>query len=307
MNDLTDVMVNVNTGSANSAIPGNKTYYTDPDGVLRRAGGAYFNSGTYDGLTLYSANYTSRPVVLNRPFQSVAEMGYTFSGTPWKDLDFLTQESGDSALLDAFCLNEVDGAPANVTVAGRINLNTNQPEVLQAIISGVSKAEGGILSSTEAAAAAQALVNWTHSPDTVNKGPLRNRSELIGKYVSTVANASTTKLENNTPIVNWDGSKSYSGYSMVLTGTGSAAIFANASDGAIKRRRECVMRALTDSGNTRTWNLMIDLVAQVGSYPASATALSQFNVEGETRYWVHMAIDRYTGQVVGKLVEPVSE
>ena len=48
----------------------------------------------------------SRPIILNRPFRSVSEMSYTFTGTPWKNLDFFTPESGDSALLDTFCVNE---------------------------------------------------------------------------------------------------------------------------------------------------------------------------------------------------------
>lgn len=52
---------------------------------------------------------------------------------------------------------------------------------------------------------------------------------------------------------------------------------------------------------------MIDVVAQAGRYPASATALSQFAVDGETRYWVHVAIDRWTGEVIDKQIEVVSE
>ncbi len=324
--DFSDVMVNLNVGTTTSAIPGNKTYYVDPDGVLRRASGAWFNSPTptqnSDGLPLATGNYNSRPVVLNHPFRSVAEMGYTFRGTAWKELDFFTQESGDTALLDAFCINEVQNAPTDVTVAGKVDLNTRQPQVLQAILSGVSKAEGGILSGTgatsEAAKIAQALVNWTTnttittnatypSPGVILQGPLRNRCELVGKFIKTISNTSTTKLEAYAPVVNWDGSLSYSGFSSLLTGVGTGAVFANASDGAIERRRECVMRALADSGDTRTWNLMVDLVAQVGRYPTNASGLDKFAVEGETRYWVHLSIDRYTGTVVAKLVEPVSE
>jgi hypothetical protein len=35
--------------------------------------------------------------------------------------------------------------------------------------------------------------------------------------------------------------------------------------------------------------------------------LSQFLVEGEKRYWVHVAIDRFTGEVIDRQVEVVKE
>lgn len=310
-----DLSVNLNTGSSSGAsayIPGGKFYYNDPDHVLRRASGGYMTGGSKDGLPFHTANYQSRPVVLNRAFRSVAEMGYSFSGTPWKEINFFMPESGDSALLDAFCMNELDNAPSDVTVAGRVNLNTRQPKVLQALIQGVSKAEGGTISNAEAQRAAEALVAWTSditsmsggSPQVPTKGPLRNRSELVGKFVKAVTYASPPST--NTPNIGYDGKLSYSGYSSMLT-AGPGGVFTASADAAIKRRRESVVRALADSGNTRTWNLLIDVVAQIGRYPGSAQALDQFLVEGETRVWVHLAIDRYTGEVITKLVEPVSE
>jgi hypothetical protein len=75
----------------------------------------------------------------------------------------------------------------------------------------------------------------------------------------------------------------------------------------IKVDEETAIRALAESSNTRTWNLMIDIVAQSGRYPTSATSLDNFVVEGERRYWLHVAIDRYTGQVVDKQLEVVNE
>ena len=74
-----------------------------------------------------------------------------------------------------------------------------------------------------------------------------------------------------------------------------------------KEARECVMRALTDAGQTRTWNLMIDVIAQSGRYPPTASNLSQFVVEGEKRYWLHIAIDRFTGEVIDQQLEAVYE
>ncbi|MFZ4779148.1 MAG: hypothetical protein ACOYM3_27615, partial [Terrimicrobiaceae bacterium] len=307
-----DLMVNLISGSMTSSIPGGKSYYTDPDGVLRRASGAYFVAGSADGLPLTTGNNNSRPVILNRAFRSVGEMGYAFRGIAWKDLDFFTPESGDAALLDAFCLNELDSAPDSVAVAGRISLNTRQPKVLEALISGASKAEGGVLDAQEARRAAEALTTWTadtaaNSSGVLTKGPLRNRGELVGKFVSTsgaVLPAGGGSQINRADVTNYDGSIAYSGYSSLLT---SGGVFSTAPDAGIKRRRESVMRALVDSGNTRTWNLLIDLVAQVGRYPSHAGTLNQFVVEGETRFWVHVAIDRFTGEIVDIQTEITTE
>ncbi len=75
----------------------------------------------------------------------------------------------------------------------------------------------------------------------------------------------------------------------------------------IKTEREAVVRAVAESANTRTWNFMVDIIAQSGRYPASATGLDNFIVDGERRYWMHIAIDRYTGQVVDRQLEIVNE
>jgi hypothetical protein len=67
------------------------------------------------------------------------------------------------------------------------------------------------------------------------------------------------------------------------------------------------VRAFSNACQTRTWNLMIDLIAQSGRYPPNATNLSQFVVEGEKRYWLHVAIDRFTGEVIDRQLEVVTE
>lgn len=311
---FSDLEANLRTvpggGASDTTVaPGGKMYYTDPDGVLRRAAGAFYRTASNDGLPLVTNNNESRPVILNRPFRSVAELGYAFRGVAWKDIDFFTPESGDAALLDAFCLNEIDGDEG--VVAGRVNLNTRQPRVLAALISGVSKAEGGILNPTESLGAANALVTWTADTATqiggvAARGPLRNRSELVGKFVSTNGAIIPTggSGPNRADVPNVDGSLAFSGYSTALTN----GVFATTSDVSIKRRHESVIRALADAGDTRTWNLLVDLVAQTGRYGNSGvTDLSKFIVEGETRYWLHIAIDRFTGEVVGKQIEVVGD
>jgi hypothetical protein len=71
--------------------------------------------------------------------------------------------------------------------------------------------------------------------------------------------------------------------------------------------QEVVARALADSCQTRTWNLMIDLICQSGRYPPNAASLSQLVVEGEKRYWLHIALDRFTGEVIDQQLEAVYE
>jgi hypothetical protein len=75
----------------------------------------------------------------------------------------------------------------------------------------------------------------------------------------------------------------------------------------VKARREVVPRAISSVSQTRVWNLMIDVIAQSGTYPPGETNLANIVVQAEQRYWVHVAIDRFTGQVIDKQVEVVKE
>ncbi len=87
---------------------GNTFAYKDPDDV-RRPGAAALNdygSGTTGNpmlrrgsisttgkLNVSSSALAGRPRILNRPFRSVAELAYSFRGTPWRDIDFLNPSS----------------------------------------------------------------------------------------------------------------------------------------------------------------------------------------------------------------------
>jgi hypothetical protein len=51
----------------------------------------------------------------------------------------------------------------------------------------------------------------------------------------------------------------------------------------------------------------LDLVAQTGHYGPNAAGLDHFIVEGEKRYWLHIAIDRFDGTIVGQQLEEVTE
>jgi hypothetical protein len=294
-------------------------FFSDPDGVVRRAMGAYVPvdstpPSTTVGLPMAStlsnvsgvgykapaAQSQSRPIVLNRPFRSVAELGYVFSDTPWRNLDMSTPESGAAPLLDLFCIQQDDNS--SPLVAGKVDLNTRQEPVLTAVLAGayadeLATGSEPALSQAEATAIAHLLVTRTSSTDT-GKGPLINISELVGKYQSSVA---------TTPAGAINGSASYGGFSDDLSTLYTSGTFADPTKNNIQRFREAAIRPLAAVGTTRVWNLLIDLVAQTGSYPAGASGLSDFFVDGETRYWLHVAIDRQTGQVIDEQLEAVKE
>lgn len=77
--------------------------------------------------------------------------------------------------------------------------------------------------------------------------------------------------------------------------------------GTTSSEQEAISRALADVSSTRTWNLMIDLIAQSGRYKPGATNLADFVVQGETRYWLHVAIDRFTGELIDQQLEAIYE
>lgn len=320
-----------------------KQYFADDDGVVRRGMSAFVPFGNSIPAVTPSANnpsgipmqpayafdsagfasaissgndnsneYLGRPVMLNHPFRSVAELGVVFSGIPWRNLDCSTPESGGVALMDVFCINDTSDSLA--LIAGKVNLNTRQIPVLQAILAGAYKDEfnfsnslvNSLISSNPLASAmAQALVARTHGA-TASTGPLMNISELVGKWY----------LQNNVTGTSYiNGSASFVGFSDDQTSATTndvTAVLNNASIGTdpelrVQRLRDATIRALSSSGQTRVWNLMIDLVVQSGRFPSNASGFGNFMVDGEVHYWIHLAIDRLTGQVIDRRVETLKE
>ena len=254
------------------------------DGVMRPGDGYY---GAYPMATVANggkASGSDRPLILNRPFLSVGELGYTFRSVEWKTLDFSTVYSGDSGLLDLFSINDTEGADQQSMISGVTSLNTHNPSVLQALISGGLinglDSTGTGITGADAQTMANAIVAETSGQGTgLKAGPLLNRAQLATRVV---------------PLPD------------IAT--------ALATDGYVtKDRREAVVRALAEPADTRTWNLMIDLVVQAGRYPPNAiaagtsAALANFDVQGERHYWLHLAIDRYTGKVIDEQLEVVRD
>jgi hypothetical protein len=255
----------------------------------------------------------------------VGELGYVFRDLPWKNLDFFTPESGDAGLLDLFCISDI--STPNGLVAGKVNLNTRQSLVLAAIVSGayvddpkISNTTVGSVSGTLSSTISSALVARTSG---TNYGPLENLSELVGKW-NAASNCGVDLPLGTFPGNGYaDGKLSYVGFSSAPTISGTSGTLDNLGDAYanahysnpslqtsmsyVERFREAPIRALESVGQTRMWNLMIDLIAQTGRYPQSASSPSQFLVEGQQHYWIHVAIDRLTGQVLDKQIEVVKE
>jgi hypothetical protein len=245
--------------------------YDDPNFNLQRPGLSYC---PYPPPAL--ANY----VLLNRRFENVGEFGYAYnpaSTTPSKTLDFASATSHDRAILDFFTYNEATPR------AGIVNLNTRNGPVLASMIKGAWLHDPGdktlppdptyLVSQNDALAAGQAIVQETTSA-TAGRGPALTRAD-----VARLAAAAASAL-HGVPGASADETK------------------------------QTIARALAEAGQARMWNLMIDVIAQTGRYApgtANVTDANKFTVEGEKRYWLHIALDRDDGTVLGTQLEGVIE
>ncbi|MEZ0297636.1 MAG: hypothetical protein ACAI35_14400 [Candidatus Methylacidiphilales bacterium] len=280
-------------------------WYSDPDGIVRPGDSwrgdlatseASYGSG--DGMLLYHTDldattyastvyskYRRRPIIMNRPYSSVGELGYVFRDQPFRTLDFWSDKSADSGLLDLFSVN--DTLPGGVQ-GGKINLNAAPVNVIKSILKGGNKqatttalppkatAPSSLpttITDAEAEATANGIVN-----DISAKGSISNRAELGRRLTLPIFNDYNTA--GSTAAEKPNRNKSYG---------------------------EAPMRTLVNQMDTRTWNVLVDVVAQCGKLSPNADGLEDFVVEGERRYWLHVAIDRNTGKVIDRQLEVVNE
>ncbi len=246
-------------GRSQSSAVGHYINFPDPDGIYRPADG-WLDDSANPYRDLSAAGYSRRPVILQRPFQSVGELGYVFRDTPWKSLSFFDETSGDAALLDLF---SVVDEPA--VTAGRLSLQSRQPAVVQSLLQGTAQDPAGGLPLAEPAGLSQEFLSYSFASGQPTATVPRNVSDLVN-----------------------------------FLSSGGVGL------DQIKSHREAVVRALGSSTQTRTWNLLIDVVAQSGRL-VGGTSGENFVVEGEKRYWLAIAIDRYTGRVVDQQWEAVYE
>jgi hypothetical protein len=216
-------------------------------------------------------------VVLQRPFQNVGELGYACNPITVSTLDFRTSGSPDAALLDFFTYSLTNNSATYDLPyplrAGPVNLNTKNEYVLAAILKGALPNEPPTTAGVPSSAATPA-------------------AHLI------VAATSAQPA----------GYDSVSGRPVGRQDLARLAFAVGNTIGSTEEQQETVARALSDTTQTRTWGLLIDVIAQSGRFKPNAASLqNDFIVEGEQHYWVHVAIDRFTGQVLDKQIEVVNE
>jgi len=271
----------VRPGDGNSSSRAFPSLFTNPQ-LGASAYQAELNGGSFPALfrAPIDTNYIShRSVILNRPFRNVGEMGYAFRGQPWKTLDFSSARSADLALMDFFSMDEAE------VVAGPVDLNTSRPDVLAATLQGIQINElldRGITPppnsnppSTLTADNANALAS--RITDITGSKPFRNHGDLVLALAGPAGEANTRipPIADDAPVV--------------------------------KTARETALRSLSSSTQARVWNLMIDVIAQAGRFPPNAQKFQDFIVEGECRMWLHVAIDRLTGDIIETRLELVNE
>jgi hypothetical protein len=215
-------------------------------------------------------------VFVNRPLRNVGEFSYAYNL-----LDAINNHNGGGYLTDfkdpydsstntdpvLLDFFTYNSAPVR---SGIVSLNTRQPLVLAAILQGAiyNNSLSNVVSPSDAATAANSILNDATNGTIVK--PAMSRADI-------------TRLA-------------------------SAAVVTNSPFTNNEEARDTIARALSEVVQTRTWGLLIDLVAQTGHYKPNATSLTNdFVVEGEKRYWLHVAIDRFDGTIVGQQLEEVTE
>ncbi len=148
-------------------------YYKDNDGIVRRGDGNA-NYGVYPNRP--DTDLSARPIILNRAFKNIAEMGYAYRDLPWKTIDFASGNSGDRALLDLFTLEEEPEV-----VAGKINFHSASKEILQALLDGteIDPLSGSTLSNSSGINASTVVDSLFQLKEKVE-----NKSDLVTQMIT---------------------------------------------------------------------------------------------------------------------------
>ncbi len=202
---------------------------------------------------------------------SVGELGYVYREIPGRTIDFVSGTTNTSPSSDWKLLDVFSAFPT-------------PPNGLRAGVLNLNTRQSNVIAAVLSGASINAEGTGTLAA-----------SDVATFASQMVANTSTTNaLTNRSQLVDLVNNNIIASSSV--------------SD---KQARETAIRALAEVGQTRTWNLLIDVVAQAGRFSPNAMGAgssptgSQFIVGGVNRIWLSTAIDRFTGQVIDRQVEQV--
>jgi hypothetical protein len=205
-------------------------------------------------------------------FNTAGDLGMIFHEDPWRTIDFISNTNNNADWQLLDLLTVLPTPPSGIR-AGVVNLNTKHPEVLACILAGTVTTQGQSLDANASTNIATELVRFT------TLAPMEHRAALVNFILTSTNLASAPGVKDNGPM--------------------------------LKHGLEAPIRALSEVGQTRTWNLLIDVVAQSGKFPKDAQgppySAGDFVVGGQDRIWVSVAIDRITGQVIDRKAEVVKE
>ncbi len=208
-----------------------------------------------------SDDQTYRPIILDRPFKSVGELGYSYRDMPWKSLDLFTTNSADLTLLDLF-----DAYEHPAVVAGKLSWNVPYPEIWKSLLTGADRAYQATNPQTISDVDAAKIASKIFQSSIGNNSVPVSRSDMV----RAIANTEVSEA--------WP---------------------------AFKHHREAVVRQIAEVGQSSTVNLMLDLVVEDGKTQIKPQKSPEFIAQGRKRYWVAVAMDRLTYQIVDMQIEEV--
>jgi hypothetical protein len=213
--------------------------------------------------------------VISHAFSNAGELGYgintsaTGAPTPLPTLDFSSPNFQDAPLLDFFSYNPISSAYPR---AGIVNLYTRNAPVVAAILAGTLQTDAASMANPNPTP----VVSRTQAMDAANAIVTETRNVLAG-------------APGYGPVTQTDLTRAIAAR---LVAAGASAPSWN---GFTREQKQSIVRALAEVGQTRTWNLFIDVIAQTGKYAPATTDITQankFTVEGEKRYWLHISLGR---------------
>jgi len=238
---------------------------------------------------------SNKTVFMNHAFSNAGELGYgvnTFvlptpgpspspscapapGPTAQPTLDFSSPNFPDAPVLDFFSYNPVSSAYPR---AGVVNLYTKNAPVIAAMLAGTLKSDVG--------------ASPTPNPLPIISGTPAATSEamqLANAIVAETQGVLAGAPPSGWPITQTDMTRAIAAR---LGARASNVVWGINTSDEIKKS---IARSLAEVGQTRTWNLFVDVIAQTGRYAPDATNINQankFTVEGEKRYWLHIALGR---------------